>query len=100
MEIERALTNIINNALKYGTKVRVRLTQYKDTLTIEITDDGPGVASAQLGDIFLPFQQGDNSSSKGNGLGLSIAKDIIESHGGHIEAKNNQPSGLSITITI
>ena len=49
-------------------------------------------------DIFLPFQQGDNSSSKGNGLGLSIAKDIIESHGGRIEAKNNQPSGLSITI--
>ncbi len=100
VEIERALTNIINDALKYGSKVRVRLTQYKDTLTIEISDDGPGVPPEQLVNIFLPFQQGDNSSSKGNGLGLSIAKDIIESHGGRIEAKNNQPCGLSITITI
>ena len=64
-----------------------------------IIDDGPGVASENIQQIFMLFYQTDNTASKGNGLGLSIAKNIIEKHNGSVKAQNNlNNKGLCINI--
>ena len=104
--IQRALENIIRNAIKYtpeNTMVTVDLQSDANTITLTISDQGPGVASEQLKNIFEPFYRvsdSRNRESGGSGLGLAITKRAIERHQGEIFASNATPSGLIITVKL
>jgi two-component system osmolarity sensor histidine kinase EnvZ len=99
--INRCLNNIIDNALKYGKKVEVKLNKKNTNLFIIIDDDGPGIPSEEHNNVFKPFykiDKGRADSKSSVGLGLSIASDIIRSHGGNIILEKSKMNGLSVKI--
>ena len=99
--INRCLNNIIDNAIKYANKVKVKLDKKDTNLLITIDDDGPGIPSKEYENVFKPFYKIDKSRAESKssvGLGLSIASDIIKSHGGNIELNKSKMNGLSLKI--
>ncbi|WP_246801148.1 ATP-binding protein [Bradyrhizobium genosp. L] len=101
--LSRAVTNIVENAVKHGSTVMValRLTEL-DHIEIEVIDDGPGIPPALRDKVFEPFFKADSArqDSGGFGLGLSIAQDIAKRHGGSIELKPREPSGLRVSMLL
>ncbi len=101
--IRRVITNIIENAIKYGECAEVYLFLKSDTLQIRVDDNGPGISQAELEKVFEPFYRVDPSRSPktgGVGLGMAVARDIVTAHGGEIQLINREPSGLSVLITL
>ena len=101
--IQRCLNNLIDNALKYGKNVKIKQEKLKKSLLIFIEDDGPGIHFSEYENVFKPFYKIDKSRSDSKssvGLGLSIASDIIRSHGGNIELKKSNLGGLKIKISL
>ena len=99
--INRCLNNIIDNALKYGGKVKIKLHKKNTNLFITIDDDGPGIPNKEHENVFKPFykiDKGRADSKSSVGLGLSIASDIIRSHGGSIRLDKSKMNGLSVKI--
>ncbi|MDB3939115.1 ATP-binding protein [Candidatus Pelagibacter sp.] len=99
--INRCLNNIIDNALKYGGKVKIKLNKKNTNLFITIDDDGPGIPNKEHENVFKPFykiDKGRADSKSSVGLGLSIASDIIRSHGGSITLDKSKMNGLSVKI--
>ena len=99
--INRCLNNIIDNALKYGGKVKIKLSKKNTNLFITIDDDGPGIPNKEHENVFKPFykiDKGRADSKSSVGLGLSIASDIIRSHGGSITLNKSKMNGLSVKI--
>ena len=99
--INRSLNNIIDNALKYGKNVEVKLSKKNTNLFIVIDDDGPGIPKSEHENVFKPFYKIDKSradSKSSVGLGLSISSDIIRSHGGYIKLENSKMNGLRVKI--
>jgi two-component system osmolarity sensor histidine kinase EnvZ len=99
--INRCINNIIDNALKYGNKVEIKLNKKNTNLLITIDDDGPGIANKEHDNVFKPFYKIDKSRADAKssvGLGLSIASDIIRSHGGNIALDKSKMKGLSVKI--
>ena len=98
MALKRALRNLIANAATHGGGARVALAREGDTALIRIEDDGPGVPPELLALIFEPFFRVDQARRKsfpGAGLGLAIAREIVERQGGGITIGNRKPHGLS-----
>ncbi|WP_407158519.1 sensor histidine kinase [Bradyrhizobium sp. STM 3557] len=105
--LSRAVTNIVENAIKHGSnEVIVRLTSLAlDEIEIEISDNGPGIPAALRDQVFEPFFKADaarraDNGGNGFGLGLSIARDIIKRHGGRIEMKPGEPTGLRVVMAM
>ena len=102
--IKRALTNLIDNAVKYGGCARVQLGLAADGAAISIADDGPGIPADKADLAFKPFARLDyarNRESGGVGLGLTIARDIIQSHGGEISLVTpTTGKGLEVLISL
>jgi two-component system, OmpR family, sensor kinase len=102
--LHRACENVIRNALAHspeGGVVRVAGRQSGALIFLEVSDDGPGVAEADLKSIFNPFVRGAGPrASQGSGLGLTIAASALQAHGGAILARNRQPRGLVIEISL
>ena len=99
--INRCLNNIIDNALKYANKVSIKLNKKNTNLFITIDDDGPGISSDEYENVFKPFykiDKGRAGSKSSVGLGLSIASDIIRSHGGNIKLEKSKMNGLRVKI--
>ena len=99
--INRCLNNIIDNALKYGNKVQLKLSKENTNILIMIDDDGSGIPKKEYENVFKPFykiDKGRADSKSSVGLGLSIASDIIRSHGGNIVLDKSKMSGLSVKI--
>ncbi|MDA9171927.1 ATP-binding protein [Candidatus Pelagibacter sp.] len=99
--IKRCLNNIIDNALKYGNKVQLRLSKENTNIVIIIDDDGYGIPKKEYENVFKPFykiDKGRADSKSSVGLGLSIASDIIRSHGGNIVLNKSKMNGLSVKI--
>ena len=99
--IKRCLNNLIDNALKYGKKVNIELSKKSQNIFINIEDDGPGISEREYENVFKPFYKidkgrADNKASVG--LGLSIASDIIRSHGGNIQLEKSRLNGLKVKI--
>lgn len=104
-EMHRVFVNFFENSVKYRIKdksvIRMVLENQGDWLVICTGDDGPGVAEEDLPRIFNTFYRADESRTRpgsGSGLGLAIAKQIVEGHGGTVEARNNR--GLEIVIRL
>lgn len=101
--LKRALTNIISNAFYYGKTVAVTLESLNNKMEIVVEDDGPGIPKDKREDVFKAFYRIEGSRNKetgGVGLGLSIAKDIIVSHGGTIELLDSDMGGLKVIVRI
>ena len=99
--IQRVLNNLINNALKYADKINLQLSTKNNNLLIIIDDDGPGIPEKEYDNVFKPFYKIDKSrgdSKSSVGLGLSIASDIIKSHGGNIILEKSPLNGLRVKI--
>jgi signal transduction histidine kinase len=99
----QALDNIVDNAIKYSTTekhlaVKARATARSVTLTVR--DRGTGIASKDLSRVFERFYRGGNVTVSGSGLGLPIAKRIVESHGGRIEVRSTVGSGTEVDVTL
>lgn len=101
--LKRAITNVIANAFKYGKTVSVDLESNNRKMEIVVDDDGPGIPEDKRDEVFKAFYRIEGSRNKetgGVGLGLSIAKDVITSHGGKIELQDSPIGGLRVLISI
>jgi two-component system, OmpR family, osmolarity sensor histidine kinase EnvZ len=101
--LKRCFSNIIQNGLSYGKNVYIEITKSTNNLVILFMDDGPGVPEDQYKNIFKPFFRIDKSRSLNNsgvGLGLSIAEDIVNSHGGSIQLSKSPYNGLQVKILL
>ncbi len=100
--IKRCINNLIDNALKYGKQVNIDLSKKTTNIFIKIEDDGPGIAEKEYENVFKPFYKIDKGRADAKssvGLGLSIASDIIRSHGGNIMLqKSKKLNGLEVRI--
>lgn len=101
--LRRVLANLIDNALKHGTKVAVGLRRDEHLVEIAVEDDGPGIPELQREEAFRPFHrldEGRNLQSGGSGLGLAIARDIARAHGGEILLDQSAMGGLKATVRL
>ena len=99
--IKRCLNNLLENSIKYGNKINIELQKKKTSLIIKIEDDGPGIAESEYDNVFKPFykiDKGRADSKSSVGLGLSIASDIVRSHGGNIKLNKSILNGLEVKI--
>jgi len=99
--IKRCINNLIDNSLKYGNRVNIELSKKNTNIFIKIEDDGPGIPEHEYENVFKPFykiDKGRADSKSSVGLGLSIASDIIRSHGGNINLEKSLLNGLNVKI--
>lgn len=103
MALKRCLENIIGNAIKYGVSPIVSIGLEKDIAIVCVEDNGPGIDDADKQRVFEPFtrlEESRNSETGGFGLGLAIAKQIAEAHGGSIALIDNLPTGLTVILRL
>ena len=101
--LKRCFNNIVENSLNYATNVYVVITKTTNMVNISIEDDGPGIPINQYKNVFRPFYRLDasrNLNHSGVGLGMSIAEDIVRSHGGNIELNKSKHKGLQVRISL
>ena len=99
--IRRCINNLIDNSLKYATKINIELSKKTTNIFIKIEDDGPGIPENEYDNVFKPFYKIDKGRAETKssvGLGLSIASDIIRSHGGNIKLEKSGLNGLGVKI--
>ncbi len=100
--LKRALRNLIENAVRYGERARVRIESSPAAVSIVVEDSGPGIREQDIGRVFAPFLRLEDSRNRetgGIGLGLSIARDIVRHHGGDVSLCNTG-NGLRATIAL
>ncbi len=104
LDIDRAVTNIVDNALKYGETAAIALFRVSDSAVVEVSDQGPGIAADRREAMLQPFVRGDEArtmnDADGFGLGLSITRAIIEAHGGTITFADRKPQGFTVRVTL
>jgi signal transduction histidine kinase len=101
--LKRCLQNLIDNALAYGRRADITLRDEGGALNIAITDDGPGIPEGDIERVFEPFYRVEGSRNRntgGSGLGLSIARNIAQAHGGSVRLRNLSRGGLEATLRI
>jgi signal transduction histidine kinase len=101
--LKRAITNLLDNAVKYGKRADASITAVAKAIEITIDDDGPGIAEAELPRVFQPFYRVEGSRSRdtgGTGLGLAIAQSIVQAHGGELTLANRPGGGLRACIRL
>ena len=100
ISLERAICNLIDNALKYGRRAVVRLEADSGSATIKVDDDGSDKTAKEIDTLLAPFQRGDNTRAiAGYGLGLTIVSTIASVHGGSLSFEDT-PKGLSAQLSI
>ena len=103
MDLRRCLVNLIDNAVKYGHAAKVSVDRINGAARIRVRDAGPGIPGAELARVFDPFYRVETSRSResgGTGLGLTIARNIAEQHGGSITLANHPEGGLEATLML
>ena len=103
-DLHRAVTNLVENAVRFGTEAAIRLRASADELTIDVEDDGPGISDALKQTMLEPFVRGDEArnmdEAAGFGLGLSITNAIATAHGGTLSLHDRLPHGLVVRIRL
>lgn len=99
----RCISNLINNSATYGSQIKVQVIESKSGVTFHIDDDGPGIPEAARNEVFRPFTRLESERPPdigGTGLGLTIARDIVLSHGGSIDISDSPIGGARIRIKL
>lgn len=102
VEIDQVLSNLVENALRYtppGTEITVTVRIEDAAVRIEVEDAGPGIPPALLPHLFEPFYRAPGAGD-GSGLGLAVAKGLVEAHGGAIRAENRPEGGARFVFTL
>jgi len=103
-DLHRGVTNLVENAVRYGAEVTIRLDLSGTRLVIDVEDDGPGISDARKQEMLEPFARGDDArtmdESTGFGLGLSIAHAIAVAHGGTLSLHDREPHGLIVRMEL
>ncbi|MGD0613253.1 MAG: ATP-binding protein [Anaerolineales bacterium] len=106
LRTEQVIGNLLSNALRYvpqGGRVWTEISRHGDEMRVSVNDNGPGISEADLPFIFNRFWRGEKSRSRvtgGVGLGLAIAKLLVEGQGGRITACNLPGGGLQVSVSI
>ncbi|MFC5512946.1 ATP-binding protein [Massilia jejuensis] len=103
LDLRRCLGNLIDNAVKYGQQAQVTVERVNGAARIRVRDAGPGIPPSELARVFDPFYRVETSRSResgGTGLGLTIARNIAEQHGGSIALANHPEGGLEVTLML
>ncbi|QJI44343.1 HAMP domain-containing protein [Pseudomonas sp. ADAK2] len=101
--LKRVITNLLDNAIKYGNEPTIELIPSADQVRINILDRGPGIPESSLEQVFVPFfrmEGSRNKSTGGVGLGLSAARAIVLEHGGELSLRNRAKGGLEATVVL
>jgi signal transduction histidine kinase len=101
--LRRCLGNLIDNAVKYGHGAQVTVDRVNGAARIRVRDSGPGIPQGEQTRVFDPFYRVETSRSResgGTGLGLTIARNIAEQHGGSISLANHPDGGLEVTLML
>jgi protein-histidine pros-kinase len=101
--LRRAFTNLLDNAFKYAGDVSIVIQDRSEHAVVTIGDRGPGIPAEAMEKVTMPFYRVENSRSRstgGAGLGLAIAKDIVEGHGGELELRNRDDRGLQAIVRL
>ncbi|MDI1264662.1 MAG: ATP-binding protein [bacterium] len=103
-DLHRSVTNLVENAVRFGAEATIRLRMSTDHVTIEVEDDGPGISNALKPNVLEPFVRGDDArnmdEASGFGLGLSITNAIVLAHGGALSLHDREPHGLVVRIEL
>ncbi|WP_262047075.1 ATP-binding protein [Bradyrhizobium sp. Bra78] len=103
-DLHRGITNLVENAVRFGAEVTIRLQMSGTKLVIDVEDDGPGISDARKQEMLEPFVRGDDArtmdESTGFGLGLSIARAIAIAHGGELSLHDREPHGLIVRMQL
>ena len=100
--LKRCITNLVSNAVNFGARARI-LVRDGAQLEISVRDDGPGIPAAELERVFEPFYRLESSRNRdtgGTGLGLGIARDLAQAHGGALVLANRAEAGLEARLTL
>lgn len=103
LAVSRAISNLVQNATKYGTRISVQVSQpASNTARIEVVDDGPGIPAHERQAVLKPFYRMDPArmDGEGFGLGLAIADDVARSHDGQLTLLSSQPNGLCARLDL
>ncbi|MBE2295349.1 MAG: HAMP domain-containing protein [Phycisphaerales bacterium] len=103
LALKRCLTNLVDNALKYGQRADIQVRDTPQRLTLSIHDRGPGIPAEELNKVFEPFyrlERSRNQDTGGVGLGLSIARNIARAHGGDLRLRNHPQGGLEAILDL
>jgi signal transduction histidine kinase len=103
MALRRLFTNLLENALKFGCRARVRVFCEQGYAVVEIADDGPGIPPAEVERVFEPFYRREPSRSRqtgGIGLGLAVVRSIARVHGGDVTLVNRDGGGLTARVEL
>ena len=103
-DLHRTITNLVENAVRFGGQATIRLRMSAERVTIDVEDDGPGISDALKNNVLEPFVRGDDArnmdEAAGFGLGLSIARAIVLAHGGALSLHDRQPHGLIVRVEL
>ena len=97
------MTNLVDNAARYGRRVEISMDLRADQVEISVDDDGPGIPQDRREEVFRPFQrleESRNPETGGMGLGLAIARDVAHNHGGDIELSTSPMGGLRASVRL
>ena len=103
LALRRCLTNLMDNAIRYGGSATLGVEDAAERLTIRVLDNGPGIAAQDMEQAFEPFYRAEASRSRdtgGTGLGLGIARNIARAHGGDLVLRNRPEGGLEAILTL
>ena len=103
LALRRCLTNLLDNAIRYGKRATLKAEEGAHLVTIRVLDEGPGIPEQELEHAFEPFFRGESSRSRetgGTGLGLGIARNIARAHGGDLILKNRPGGGLEAILSL
>jgi signal transduction histidine kinase len=103
-DLHRSVTNLVENAVRFGAEAKIRLIVSPNIMTIEVEDDGPGISDSRKDVMLEPFVRGDDArnmdEASGFGLGLSIARTIVLAHRGALSLNDRTPHGLIVRIEL
>lgn len=102
LALKRCIGNLLDNALYYGKRAHVHVTDTEQRLCIHIRDEGPGIPPDKLDRVFTPYTRltTDHAGHPGMGLGLSISRNIVRAHGGEIRLTNHPEGGLEVELLL
>jgi signal transduction histidine kinase len=101
--IVQVLSNLVSNAIKFtpaGGTISIQVQQGRGEIQVRVSDTGPGIASEDLSKVFDRFWQVKETAHKGAGLGLAIAKGLVEAHGGRMWVESESGKGSVFTFTL